>query len=159
MRALAVTILVVVATPASAAAEPVGPIGALGASGDLALTGGGSRRRVAAEAVAYLTRRYGVYAAVRRATVDPFLDEGQVTIGVAMRAAAARPTLELVVHADAGVAWPTAPVVGGGVTAYLWPLKRVPVALTAGLGAYLVIDGVDDTRLAVGLGLGLAIAR
>ena len=165
MRTWIIVTALAAAGAGAATAEPSTsprPIGSLGAGGDLQVAGtqGAPRGRVAAEAIAYVTRKYGVYASARRVLVDPAFDEGQVTVGVALRAAAARPLLELVVHADAGVAWPDVdPVVGGGVTTFLWPLKKVPVAVTTGLGAYVVLDGVDDTRLVLGLNLGLAIAR
>ncbi|HVV84866.1 MAG TPA: hypothetical protein VHE35_17500 [Kofleriaceae bacterium] len=77
---------------------------------------------------------------------------------MAYRAAAARPRLELVVHADAGVARPRAAVLGGGSTVYLWP-ARVPVALTFDLGVSALVHGVDDSHLALALGVGLAVAR
>jgi len=116
-----------------AVAEPVRPIGALGMSGDLTLSGPGPKNRVAADLTVYVRQRLGLYVAARQVTVTPFADAGHVTAGIAYRAAAARPKLEIVVHADGGVAWPLAPALGGGVTAYLWPPK-VPVAVNPGMG-------------------------
>lgn len=85
-----------------------------------------------------------------------------MTFGLAYRAAAARPWLELVLHGDVGAAWRDdgwVPASGAGVTTFLWPLKKVPVAITTGSHGYVILDGVDDTHLAFSLGLGLAIAR
>jgi hypothetical protein len=131
----------------------------LNVTGDLTLSGPRPRNRFGADLTVYVTQRLGLYAAARQVTVEPLADAGHVTGGIAYRAAAARPRLELVLHADAGVAWPTAPVAGGGVTTFLWPLTRLPLALTAGAHAYLIVDGVDDTHVAFSMGLGLALAR
>lgn len=141
-----------------AAAAPAGadPIGAVVATSELAVTGGGPRQRVGASATGFVTRRVGVHLALAHATLDGAA--GQVTAGLAYRAAAARPRLELVVHADAGLAWPTAPVAGAGVIAFLWP-TRLPVALTTGVRGYAILDGLADSRLAISLELGLALAR
>ncbi|MCL4224338.1 MAG: hypothetical protein KJZ91_07635 [Myxococcales bacterium] len=149
---------VTTAITTAARAEPARPVGALGLGGDLALSGPSPRQRAAVDLTLYVRQRLGVYAAARQVTLSPLADAGQLTLGVAYRAAAARPRLELVLHGDAGVAWPLAPVAGGGVTTYLWP-TRLPLALTTGASVYLIVDGVDATRLAVSLGLGLAVAR
>lgn len=154
---LVVVVLGVAAPPV--AAEPSRPLGALGVSGDLTLTGPGPKNRAAADLTVYVTQRYGLYVAARQVTVSPLADAGHVTVGVAYRAAGARPTLDVVLHADGGVAWPLAPALGGGVAAYLWPLKRVPVAITTSMGAYLIVDGLEDTHVAFSLGLGVALAR
>lgn len=143
----------------TAAAEPVRPLGALNVTGDLTLTGPRPRNRFAVEATGYVTQRVGIYAAAHQITVEPLGDAGKVTAGIAYRAAAARPRLEVVIHGDAGVSWPLLPVVGGGVTTYLWPLTSLPFAVTTGAHAYLVVDGVEDTHLAFSIGLGLAISR
>ena len=148
------------ASPVSVArAEPVRPLGSLRGTGDLALTGPSPRNRVAGDVIVYLGLRVGVFAGVQHVTLEPFADAGQATVGMAYRAAAARPKLDLVLHADAGVTWPLAPTAGGGLITFFWPLKRVPVAVTAGSNAYLVIDGADDTRIVLSVGLGLALAR
>lgn len=155
-----VAVVVALASAVSVArAEPVRPLGSLRGTGDLALTGPSPRNRVAGDVIVYLSQRVGVFAGVQHVTVKPFADAGQVTVGMAYRAAAARPKLDLVLHADAGVTWPLAPAAGGGVITFFWPLKQVPVAVTAGSNAYLVLDGVDDTRIVLSMGLGLALAR
>jgi hypothetical protein len=141
---------------------PERPIGSLGFTGDLTLSGPRPRQRFGVDATLYLNQRVGLYAAARQVTVEPLADAGHVTVGLAYRAAAARPRLELVLHGDAGAAWRDdgwVPAAGAGVTTFLWPLKNVPVALTTGSHGYVILDGVDDTHLAFSLGLGLAIAR
>lgn len=159
MSRVALAFAVLVALLAPAAAEPVRPLGSLNVTGDLTLTGPRPRNRVGADLTVYVQQRLGLYVAARQVTVAPLGDAGHVTAGIAYRAAAARPKLEVVLHADGGVAWPLAPVAGGGVTTFLWPLKGVPAALTTGAHAYLILDGVDDTHVAFSLGLGLAVAR
>jgi len=158
MRRGLVVAIVVGLGPGVPMADPArpDPIGSLVATGELALTGGKPRQRGGAAATFFVTHRLGVYASLARASFE--LDEGQVTGGVAYRAAIARPTIELVLHADVGVAWPTAPVAGGGVTALLWP-TRLPIALATGLRSYAILDGLDHSRLAISLELGLALAR
>ena len=134
------------------------PRGALQATSELLLTGGKPRQRSGLAVTAYVTRRLGLRAAVHLLPFDPLADTGVVTLGIAYRAAAARPKLELVVHAEAGLAWPLAPALGAGTTTYLWP-TRWPVAITFDLGATAIVDGVVDSRLVIALGAGLALAR
>ena len=168
---LAAAALATVLTASSAAAErgasEVGgaarpaaaqPRGALELGGQLLVSGGRPRSRAGLAVTAYLGRRLGVRAAVGLVTLDPFGDAGLATVGIAYRAAAARPRLEIVVRGEAGLTWPAAPALGGGATTYLWPL-RAPVAVTLDLGAVVILDGLEDSRLAVSLGLGLALAR
>lgn len=156
LAALALAVAALAASAAAADPARPDPVGALGVSSELALTGGAPRQRAGAHAAYYLTHRHGVYLALGRATFDRA--EGQVTAGVAYRAAMARPRLELVLHADAGVAWPRAPVAGAGLHAYLWP-TRLPIALTSGFSAHAIVDGLDHSRVAISLALGLAVAR
>lgn len=146
--------------PRVAHAEPDGPvathpIGAIGAGSELTFGDGPPRQRIGAAATVHVARNLALHAALGRATLD--LDRGQLTAGIAYRAAAARPRLELVVHAGAGFAWPAAPAAGAGVTTYLWP-TRFPVAITAGLRLDAIIDGLDSGP-SLSLGLGLALAR
>jgi hypothetical protein len=156
---LALAGLALAASRSLATADPVArPIGAVQAGGELALSGGGPRQRAGVAVTAYVTRRLGVRAALRLLPLEPVADTGVATLGVAYRAAAARPRLELVVHAEAGLAWPLAPAFGGGVTTYLWP-TRWPVAVTLDLGATAIVDGVVDSRVVIATGLGLALAR
>ena len=150
------------AAAAPAAAEPLGPedvhpVGAVELSSELLLSGT-PRRRAGVAVTAYLTKRVGLRAAARLIQLDPLGDTGLVTFGVAFRAAAARPRLELVVRAEAGVTWPLAPAIGAGTTTYLWP-TRFPIALAFDLSAVAIVDGVVDSRVAISVGLGLALAR
>ena len=156
----AVVLAALIAMTATAVADtPPRPIGSLRGTGDLTLTGPSPHNRVGGDLIVYLTQRTGVFAGVQQVTVKPFADAGQATAGIAYRAAAARPRLDMVLHGDVGATWPLAPTVGGGIITFFWPLKKVPVALTSGANAYLVLDGVDDTRVVLSIGLGLAIAR
>lgn len=87
--------------------------------------------------------RYGGFVAWRA-----FDDEhhGMVLGGLVFEAGAARPRLVVDLHADVGADLDQkAPVVGGGIRATLTLYKWFGIALDN--GAYLVIDGVDDTRL------------
>ena len=162
MAAGALLVLAAIASAAPAGAEPlvpedVHPIGAVELSSELLLNGT-PRRRAGVAVTTYLTKRVGLRAAARLIQLDSLGDNGLVTFGVAYRAAAARPRLELVVRAEAGVTWPLAPAIGAGTTTYLWP-TRFPVALAFDLGAVAIVDGVVDSRLAISVGVGLALAR
>lgn len=144
-------------------ASPAGadPKGAVEIGSELLVSGGAPRSRAGLAVTAYVRRRLGLRAAAHLVTLDPFADQGVATAGVAYRAAAARPRLELVVRAQAGVAWQPstlAPAFELGTTTFLWP-TRAPIALTLDLGAITILDGVVDTRTAISLGLGLAVAR
>ncbi len=155
---MAAGLAIALAAPGDVAAEPPRPRGAVQATSALLLTGGRPRQRAGLAVTAYVGQRLGIRAAVTLVTLDPWADVGVAMVGIAYRAAAARPKLELVVHAEGGLAWPTAPALGGGVTTYLWP-TRLPLAVTADLGATAIIDGVADSRVALSVGLGLALAR
>lgn len=156
LAALTLAVAAVAVDPRSAVAEPHGAVEATGA---VLISGGTPRRRAGLAATAYLTRRLGVRASAGLLTLDPVADRGVATLGITYRAAAARPKLELVVRAEAGVTWhDPAPAAGAGTTAFLWP-TRLPLAITFDLGALAIIDGVADSRLAVWLGAGIAFAR
>jgi hypothetical protein len=82
---------------------------------------------------------------------------GLVMAGVAYEGGAARPRLVLDLHAEAGVDVDQhAPALGGGVRTLL--LVIGPLGLATDAGAYLVIDGVDRTRLALTVGAAIAAA-
>lgn len=149
-RAAAIAALLV-APVAPARAEP---IGALGVGSELAVLGDGPVQRFDATGIVYVTRRLGLEARAGRITPDGA--HGVATVGVAYRAAAARPKLEVVIDLAAGVAWPTAPAGTAGVAGYLWP-TRLPIALTLSARTYAL--PADDTPLGFSLGLGLALAR
>jgi hypothetical protein len=70
---------------------------------------------------------------------------------------AARPRLVVDLHGDVGVDLDQeAPVVGGGVRTTLTLYKVLGLAFDG--GAYLVVDGVEDTRLRI-LGSTSLVAR
>jgi hypothetical protein len=72
--------------------------------------------------------------------------DGLVLGGVVYEAGAARPRLVLDLHGDVGADLDQkAPVVGGGVRTTLTIVHWMGLAFDG--GGYLVIDGVDDTRL------------
>lgn len=144
-------VLAVLGAAAPARAEP---IGAVGAGSELAVLGDGPTQRFDATAIVYVTRRVGLEARAGRITPDG--GHGVATVGVAYRAAAARPKLEVVIDLAAGVAWPTAPAGTAGVAAYLWP-TRLPIALTLSARSYALPS--DAAPLGFSLGLGLALAR
>jgi hypothetical protein len=66
--------------------------------------------------------------------------------GLVYEAGAARPRLVLDLHADVGADLDQkAPVAGGGIRTTLTLWKMLGLAFDG--GAYLVIDGLEDTRL------------
>jgi hypothetical protein len=73
---------------------------------------------------------------------------GIIDAGLVYEAGAARPRLVLDLHADLGADLDQrAPVVGGGVRTVIAVVGPLGVALD--LGGYLVVDGVDRTRLVI----------
>jgi len=141
------------AAPAESFADPARPDdkapsvhGSVGVGGALLLTGDrGDRARLELAADVKLGGRFGVLAAWRAS--DPSEKRrGLVTAGVVFEAGAARPRLVLDLHADVGADLDArAPVIGGGIRTTLTIAGPLGVVLDA--GAYLVIDGFDDTRL------------
>lgn len=140
-------IAVAVALAASTAeARPIH--GSLGAGGTLVLTGEqGDRTR--AELAAELMPRGRLGAIVAWRAFDFTAAErrhGLVLAGVIFEAAAARPRLVLALHAELGAELDQrAPVVGGGVRTTLAIVG--PLGLAFDTGGYLVLDGIDDSRL------------
>jgi hypothetical protein len=139
-----VTRALVVAIGALVACACAGGHGSAGAGGALLLTGAGDGARSRGEAsVSVTNRRFGGVVAWR--SFDRERD-GLVTAGVLFEAAAARPRLVLSLHGDVG--WDLdrgAPLVGGGLRTVLavWG----PFGVASDAGAYLIVDGVDSTRL------------
>lgn len=138
--------LAILGAPAARAEAPGGRRlhGSAGAGGALLLTGGGGdRARLEVAADVKLGGRFGALAAWRA-----FDDarRGLVTAGLSFEAAAARPRLVLDLHADLGADLGTrAPLAGGGVRTTLQIAG--PLGLVVDSGAYLVIDGIERTRL------------
>ncbi len=145
--ALAVAALVLGAHT-RATAESVAPArtlhGSAGAGGSLIVTGSqGDRFRFDVELDLKPRSRYGVLLAWRAFDAD---HRGLVTAGILYEGAAARPTLVLDLHADVGVDLDQrAPLVGGGIRPTLQIIG--PLGLVYDGGAYLILDGFDNSRL------------
>ena len=76
---------------------------------------------------------------------------GLVCAGLVYEPGAARPTLVVDLHADLGADLDHhAPLAGGGIRTTLGISGPVGIALDS--GGYLVIDGIDRTRLVLSLG-------
>ena len=120
--------------------------GSVGAGGALLLTGdGGDRARLETAADVKLGGRYGALLAWR-AIGDG--RRGLATAGLVFEAGAARPRLVLDLHADLGADLDArAPLAGGGIRTTLGIAG--PLGVVFDSGAYLVIDGVDGTRLQI----------
>jgi hypothetical protein len=120
--------------------------GSVGVGGPLLLTAHDDNRlRAELELDIEPASRYGGFLAWRG-----FDDKahGMLLGGLIFEAGAARPRLVVDLHADVGADLDQhAPVVGGGVRTVLTIWGPFGIALDT--GAYLVIDGVDDTRLRI----------
>lgn len=139
MRALAI----LCALTASAHADR-GVHGSVGGGSALLVTGHDDNRfRFELELDIEPASRYGGFVAWRG-----FDDEhrGMLLGGLLYEGGAARPRLVLDLHGDVGADLDQrAPVVGGGIRTTLTIIG--PLGLAFDSGAYLVVDGVDDTRL------------
>jgi len=126
--------------------------GSVGGGTTLLLTGdNGDRNRFEMEADLEPRSRWGALVAWRG-----FDDKhgGIVGAGVIYEAGAARPRLVVDFHGDAGFDLDQkAPMVGGGLRTVIEIAGAFGVALDT--GGYLVIDGVDNTRLQIATGLSL----
>lgn len=139
MRAL----LLVVALASLAEADR-GLHGSAGIGGTLVMTGArGDRLRLDATFDLKPRSRYGFVLGWRAFDED---HHGLVTAGLAYEGAASRPRLVLDLHADIGFDLDTRrPLVGGGLRTTLMIIGPFGVVLDT--GGYLVIDGVDNSRL------------
>ena len=138
MRSLAVVALLA----APAAARPIH--GSIGAGGALVLIGDrGDRQRADVVLDLKPRSRYGGIVGWRAFDEDR---RGLVTAGLVFEGGAARPrlVLDLIVELGADLDQ-EAPLAGGGIRSTLTLLGPVGVALST--NAYLVLDGVDDSRL------------
>jgi len=145
--------LLLVAATATASAE--GWHGSIGAGGSLLVAGenGGHRTRLDGE-LDVTDGRYGGLVALR--TFDGSHD-GLLCAGFVYEAAAARPTLVLDLHADAGYDLDVrAPLIGGGIRTTIAIVGPLGVALDSGF--YAVIDGIDRSRAVIDLNA-LLVAR
>jgi len=140
---LAVAALCALAPPAFAD-RPIH--GSVGGGTSFLLTGaGGDRNRFELELDIEPASRFGGLIAWRAFDPD---HHGLLLGGLIYEGAAARPRLVLDLHADAGIDLDvTAPVLGGGLRTTLTIWRFIGLALDT--GAYLVIDGVDNTRLVI----------
>lgn len=132
----------------SAAAESTPPErtvhGSAGAGGSILITGSqGDRFRFDVVLDLKPRSRYGVLLAWRAFDAE---HRGLVTAGLLFEGAAARPTLVLDLHADVGVDLDQrAPLIGGGIRPTLQIIG--PLGLVYDGGAYLILDGVESSRL------------
>ena len=118
--------------------------GSVGGGSSLLLTGAeGDRTRFELEGDIAPRSRFGGLIAWRA-----FDDKhrGMLLGGLVYEAGAARPRLVVDLHADLGADLDQkAPVAGGGIRTTLTIWKVIGIAFDG--GAYLVIDGIEDTRL------------
>jgi hypothetical protein len=143
-------LMLVIHTAALADDEPRSrPVhGSIGVGGSLVLAGDqGDRHRIDV-AIDFKPRsRFGLTLAWR--AIEPRDNDhhdGLIMAGILYEGAAARPRLVLDLHADAGADLDAkAPLIGGGIRSTLTIVGPLGVVLDSGL--YLVIDGIDDSRL------------
>jgi hypothetical protein len=124
--------------------------GSAGIGTSFLLTGAlGDRNRFEAELDLEPRSRFGALVALRG-----FDDhhKGLACVGLVYEAGAARPRIVLDLHADVGADLDEhAPLAGGGIRTTITIAGPLGVALDT--GGYLVIDGVDKTRLVIASGL------
>jgi len=127
--------------------------GSIGLGGSLLATGGeGAASRLDLE-LDIEPSRFGTLLALRGFDAD---HRGLACAGLVYEAGAARPQLVLGLHADLGADLDHhAPLIGGGARATLGLVG--PIGVTGDAGSYLVIDGVDRTRLVLLLSGSLVI--
>ena len=118
--------------------------GSVSAGGALVLTGDRGDRQRAELAIDLKPRsRFGGVVAWRAFDRDR---DGLVTAGLVYECAAARPRLVLDLHVSIGIDLDdTVPLAGAGIRTTLAIVGPLGVVLDT--GAYLVIDGIDDSRL------------
>lgn len=158
MRVLAVLLLVLVLAPTATAradrpadgtatARADRPVhGSIGGGSSLLVTAADDKRfRYELALDIEPASRYGGFIAWRGFDGD---HHGMLLGGLVFEAGAARPRLVVDLHADVGADLDQdAPVVGGGIRTTLTLYKFLGLALDS--GAYLVIDGIEDTRLRI----------
>lgn len=151
---LALPLLLALALAPVAHADGGRPLhGSASAGGTLLLTGdGGDHQRAELELDVEPWSHLGALVAWRG--FDGTHD-GLVTAGLAYEAGAARPRLVIDLHADLGLDLDQrAPVAGGGVRVLLEIIGPLGIALDS--GSYLVVDGTQNTRLAITTGAAIA---
>ncbi len=147
--------LAVIALHAPALADDRPWHGSAGIGTTLLLTGDrGDRNRFEAEVDVEPASRFGALLAWRGFDGD---HRGIACAGLVYEAGAARPRLVLDLHGDAGYDLDQhAPMVGGGIRTTIAIVGPLGIALDG--GAYLVIDGVDHTRMVLATGAAI-VAR
>lgn len=144
MRAALALVLVMTSTAAYADRPWHGSVG--GGSALLLTAHDDKRLRYELELDIEPGSRYGGFVAWRGFDGDGH--RGMVLGGVVFEGAASRPRLVIDLHGDVGADLDQeAPVVGGGVRTTLTIYKMLGVAFDG--GAYLVIDGIEDTRMRI----------
>jgi hypothetical protein len=128
--------------------------GSVGGGTSFLLTGAeGDRHRFELAVDFKPASRYGGHVAWR--AFDD-VHRGLLMGGLVYEAGAARPRLVVDLHGDIGIDLDrNAPVAGGGVRTTLTIWKIIGVALDA--GGYLVVDGIDDTRLVLASSAALVV--
>jgi hypothetical protein len=118
--------------------------GSAGAGSSLAITGaGGDHLRFDVAIDLKPKSRYGVTVGWRQFDAD---HRGLLVGGIVYGGAAARPRLVLDLHAGAGVDLDRpAPLVVAGIRPTLAIIG--PLALVFDLSAYVILDGIDNSRL------------
>ena len=138
------SLVIVAALAGTAAADRTSLHGSVAAGGTLVMTGDqGDRFRLDVSFDLKPRSRYGVLLAWRAFDED---HRGLVTAGIEYEGAASRPRLVLDLHADLGFDLDAKrPLGGGGIRTTLMIIGPLAVVLDA--AAYLVVDGIDNTRL------------
>lgn len=122
--------------------------GSVGVGGSLVLAGAqGDRTRIDAAIDVKSSSRYGLSLAWR--AIEPRDNDhhdGLVIAGLVYEGAAARPRLVLDLHADVGVDLDARrPLLGGGIRPTLTIYG--PLGLVFDTGVYVIVDGIDGTRV------------
>jgi len=141
--------LILASTPAGAEEARRPFHGSVGVGGSFVVAGAqGDRHRIDL-ALDFKPSRYGFTLAWRAIEPRDFdHHDGLLMAGIVYEGAAARPRLVLDLHGDVGVDLDArAPLIGGGVRTTLTIVGPLGVVLDSGV--YLVIDGIDDSRLHV----------
>jgi hypothetical protein len=128
--------------------------GSVGGGVSFLLTGAqGDRHRFELELDVQPASRFGGLIAWRSVDGD---HRGLLLGGLVYEAAAARPRLVIDLHADVGADLDLyAPALGGGIRTTLTVWRMFGLALDT--GGYLVIDGVENTRLVLATSASLVI--
>lgn len=122
--------------------------GSVGVGGSLVLTGDqGDRNRIDAAIDLKPASRYGVSLAWRGVEPrDNDHHDGLLIAGLVYEGAASRPRLVLDLHADVGFDLDARrPLIGGGIRPTL--MIYGPVGLVFDTGVYVIVDGIDGTRV------------